>query len=108
MSNPYDPYFLLLYTYSDEYLEKRGLYRKEHVDLTTPLVEQGSLILGGATDNPPDRAVLCFQCPDRSVVEDFVRNDPYVRNGLVLDHEIRDWKVLVGTACRDPIDPENL
>lgn len=103
MPNPYDPWFMLVYTYSEDYPEKRASYRKAHVELAEEFVDKGYLVLGGALENPPDRAYLCFQCPDRSIVEDFVERDPYVGNHLVLTHEIRDWKVVVGTACADPI-----
>jgi len=33
---------------------------------------------------------------DRSVVEAFARNDPYVTNGLVTRWEVRPWAVVVG------------
>ena len=108
MRNSDDPYFLLIYDYSNDYLENRASYRKQHVELVEKIVEQGYLILAGALENPPDRAYLCFQCPDRSTVEDFVKHDPYVLNGLVLKHEIRDWKVVVGTACGNPVSSKNM
>lgn len=108
MSGSRDPWFMLIYAYSDDYLEKRTRYRKQHVQLAEELVEKGHIVLGGALEDPPDRAYICFQCPDRSVVEDFVERDPYVLNGLVRTHEIRDWKVVVGTACGNPISSRNL
>lgn len=108
MPNHNDPYFLLIYDYSDDYLEKRTSYRKQHFELVEKIIGKGYLLLGGALDNPPDRAYLCFQCPDRSTVEDFVKHDPYVLNGLVLNHEIRDWKVVVGTACSNPVSSTSL
>lgn len=108
MASSQNPYFLLIYNFSNDYLEKRPSYRKEHIELVEDLVEKGYLILGGAVENPADRAYLCFQCPDRSSVEDFVERDPYVSSGLVLKHEIRDWKVVVGTACTNPIKSTTL
>lgn len=108
MPNPSDPYFLLIYTFPDDYLERRGGYRKEHIELAEEFVEKGHLILGGALENPVDRACLCFQCPDRSIVEDFVKRDPYVSSGLIQDYEIRDWKVVVGTACDNPVHSRDL
>ena len=108
MANAVDPYFMLIYTYSDDYMDRRVGYRKQHIEMVEDFVEKGYLILGGATDSPPDGAYLCFQCPERSVVEDFVNRDPYVLNGLVLEHEIRDWKVVVGTACGNPVRSSDL
>jgi len=49
-----------------------------------------------------------FSAPNRSVVEDFVSRDPYVSAGLVREHEIREWKVLVGTACANPVRSADL
>lgn len=108
MPNSHDPYFLLTYSYSDDYLEKRASHRKQHFKQVEELVAKGYLILAGALEDPPDRAYLCFQCPDRSSVEDFVKRDPYVLNGLVMEHEIRDWKVVVGTACSNPVSSTKL
>jgi len=45
-----------------------------------------------------DGAALVFKADDRSVVEDFVRNDPYVKNGLITDWKIREWTVVTGSA----------
>jgi hypothetical protein len=43
-----------------------------------------------------DRALLVWQTDDRSVVEHFVRHDPYVANGLVRSWKIRQWNVVIG------------
>jgi len=37
-----------------------------------------------------------IRAPARAVVEDFVRDDPYVTNGLVTRWEIRPWAVVIG------------
>ena len=49
--------------------------------------------------DPADRALLVFRVPDRSIVEDFARNDPYVTNGLVARWEIRPWTVVIGNEA---------
>ena len=59
--------------------------------------------MGGAFSDPPDRALLLFRAPEKGVVEDFVRNDPYVVNGLVTRWEIRPWTVVVGTELADEL-----
>ena len=33
---------------------------------------------------------------DKSVIEDFVSKDPYIKNGLILKWEIREWNVAIG------------
>jgi hypothetical protein len=54
------------------------------------------LLLAGAFSNPPDRALLVFRAADPGPVEEFVRKDPYVINGLVKRWEVRPWTVVVG------------
>ena len=88
-------YFVLIYYVVDGYVERRMPYREEHLNLAREAQAQGNLILGGALAEPVDRALLVFRCPDRSVVEDFVSRDPYVRNGLVIRWEIRPWTVVI-------------
>jgi heme-degrading monooxygenase HmoA len=58
------------------------------------------LLLAGAFDDPVDRALLVFRVDDKSKVEEFARNDPYVVNGLVKKWEVRCWKVVVGNDQR--------
>ena len=52
--------------------------------------------------DPPDLALLVFRADDRGVAEEFVRQDPYVANGLVDRWEIRSWAVVVGGAEAAP------
>jgi hypothetical protein len=40
--------------------------------------------------------LLVFRVPDSSVVEDFVRADPYVSHGIVTRWEVRPWSVVIG------------
>jgi uncharacterized protein YciI len=42
-----------------------------------------------------DRAILVFRSPDAAAVEEFVRKDPYVGNGIVKRWEIRPWTVVI-------------
>jgi len=91
-------YYILLYEVVDDYVKKRAPFRDEHLRLANDTAEKGQLLLGGAFDNPVDGAALVFKADDRSVVEDFVRNDPYVKNGLITDWKIREWTVVTGSA----------
>jgi uncharacterized protein YciI len=51
--------------------------------------------------DPADRALLVFRAVERSAVEEFARNDPYVTSGLVTRWEVRSWAVVIGG---DPAD----
>jgi hypothetical protein len=54
------------------------------------------MLMGGAFADPVDGAALLFQADDPSVVEAFVRRDPYVANGVVTRWRIRPWTVVIG------------
>jgi uncharacterized protein len=89
-------YFLLLYDVVDDYLERRPPLREEHLGLATAAHERGELVMAGALDEPADGAVLVFRGDGPSAAEEFARNDPYVRNGLVTNWRVRAWNVVVG------------
>ena len=89
-------YYALLYYVVDDYISRRSTFRDEHLRLAREANHRGLLLLAGAFSEPVDRALLVFRCPDKSVVEDFVKKDPYVINGLVTRWEIRPWTVVLG------------
>jgi uncharacterized protein YciI len=90
------PYFVLSYELVNDYVNRRAPYRERHLQLAREAHQRGELILGGALSDPADRALLVFRVPQRSTVEEFAQNDPYVTNGLVLRWEIRPWTVVIG------------
>ena len=89
-------YWLLLYDLVDDYLERREALRSEHLGLAQAAHERGELVLAGAVPDPFDLAVLVFKSDDAVIVERFVGQDPYVREGLVKDWRIRQWNVVIG------------
>lgn len=101
-------YYLLIYTVVADYLEKRADHRSSHLNLVTDYMNKGSLLLGGAVDNPADKAYFCFHCQDANEVEEFVKKDPYFQNNIIASYEIRNWNVVTGTACKKPLLPSQL
>lgn len=89
--------FVLKYTYVGDILERRGPYRAAHLAHAQAAVNRGEMLLGGALD-PPDLAYIIFKTESKELVEQFVKDDPYVINGLVTAHDIRAWNVVVGSA----------
>jgi uncharacterized protein len=98
------PYFVLWYDVADDYMARRASLREEHLRLAREAHRRGELLLGGALSDPVDGALLVFSAPDRSVAEDFARNDPYVVRGLVTRWKVRPWNVVVGGEP-SPVDP---
>ena len=92
-------YLALTYNLVEDYLARRPAYRTEHLALAVAAHERGEMLLAGALDEPPDRALLIWAGPDRAPVERFVAADPYVREGLVRSWAIQPWKVVIGTAA---------
>jgi len=91
-------HYLLFYELVPDYLDRRGEYRAEHLDLARKANERGELVLAGALADPADRAVLLFEADSSAPAEAFARADPYVTNGLVTAWAVRPWTTVVGKA----------
>lgn len=89
-------YFALMYDLVDDIVNRRAQYREAHLRLARDYHARKQLVLAGALADPPDRALMVFNVADRSIVENFARNDPYVLNELVKRWEVRPWTVVVG------------
>lgn len=89
-------YYVLQYEYVENAVEKRAPFREAHLALARGALARGELLLGGALADPVDSALLVFRVDDLAVVERFVREDPYVRNGVVTRWRIRPWTVVIG------------
>ena len=53
-------------------------------------------IMGGALTDPTDSALLLFRSDGPEVAEEFAKNDPYVKNGLITEWHVRPWNVVIG------------
>lgn len=98
-------HFLLFYTTADDYLERRGDYRSDHLRLAWEYQERGDLVLAGALADPPDGAVLLFQGDTPAAAEEFAGRDPYVANGLITRWHVREWTTVIGDLAMTPIRP---
>ena len=98
-------HYLLMYDVAPDYLERRAIYRNQHLTLAWQAQERGELILGGALVDPVDGAVLLFEGDSPAVAEAFAAADPYVRNGLVTQWRVRSWATVVGAGASNAIRP---
>jgi uncharacterized protein len=94
-------YYALFYYVVDDFVARRAGFREEHLALVREAHRRGELLLAGAFTDPTDRALLVFRAADRVVAEDFARNDPYVKRGLVTRWEVRPWAVVIGNEPSD-------
>jgi len=83
--------YVLQYKYVPDVLEKRGPFREEHLQLAQtceaggPYTEMGQEIPGGAF----------FIFATEALAKEFSEKDPYVTNGIVIEHSIVEWNVVV-------------
>jgi len=98
-------HFLLFYDVAADFVERRAEYRNEHLRHAWDSSARGELILGGALTEPVDGAVLLFRADSASIVEEFAKDDPYVRNGLVTSWRVRSWMTVVGDLAATPVRP---
>jgi uncharacterized protein YciI len=96
-------HFLLIYDLADDYLERRGSLRAEHLAAAWAAADRGELILGGALEDPVDTAVLLFASDGPEAAEAFARADPYVTAGLVTKWRVRPWMTVAGDKATKPI-----
>jgi uncharacterized protein YciI len=88
-------FYALFYEVVDDFIARRTAYREEHLRLAREAHARGELLLAGALGDPTG-ALLVFSSSDATSAEAFARNDPYVKNGLVIRWKVRPWAVVVG------------
>ena len=96
-------HYLLIYHLAPDYLQRRGEFREKHLAMAWKACESGEMVLGGALQDPADRAVLLFEGDTPEAAETFAKNDPYVKNGLVEKWEVRPWMTVVGNDATSPL-----
>ncbi len=98
-------HYVLIYEYTPDYLERRGEFRDAHLKLAWTSHERGEFQLGGVLADPVDGALLWFKADTPAVIEEFVKADPYVQNGLVAKWRIRPWMTVAGAQADAPVYP---
>jgi uncharacterized protein YciI len=96
-------HFLLFYDVADDYVDRRGPFRAEHLSLVQKAHDRGELVMAGALADPADGAVLVFRGPSPQHAESFAQADPYVANGLVKKWRVRQWSTVVGDGAKFPV-----
>ena len=96
-------HYLLCYELAADYLERRGQFRTEHLQLAWAAQQRGEIIVAGALSDPADMALLMFQGETPDVAERFAKADPYVINGLVTGYRVRQWNTVIGDNASTPV-----
>ena len=90
--------YVLQYVYVENALEKRQPHRQAHLALINKEAEKGNVVLAGAVDNPPNGGLLILRNLTAEAIEQLVRQDPYVINGVVKYYSIKPYMAVVGDA----------
>lgn len=85
---------ILLYEYVEDMAERRGPYREDHLKRIKQQQQDGHVTLAGALGDPPHAGAIVFQDVDKSHIEAFIRDDPYVKAGLVTSQRIEPWRLV--------------
>jgi len=88
-------HYILFYSTVENFTEKRKPYREEHLSMVTKAYENGTIVMAGALAEPADGAVIVFKGESVEIAENFAKNDPYVKNGLITTWTVRQWNVVV-------------
>ena len=84
------PKYVLWGSYCENALEKRTPYRQDHLAGLAKLKEQGILItLGPTQDNTQVFGI--YEAESEETVRQFVENDPYWKNGIWTDYQVKEW-----------------
>lgn len=100
-------HYFLIYELSEDYLERRGEFRNDHLKLAWSAHESGDLVTGGALQNPADKAYLLFEGENDDAAKQFAEADPYVKNGLVKNWSVRPWMTVVGDMATNPVKADS-
>ena len=95
-------HFLLFYDVVDDYVDRRGPFRAEHLSLIQKAHGRGELVMAGALADPADGAVLVFRGPSPRPAESFAQADPYVSKGLVTRWRVAPWHTVAGQQASNP------
>jgi uncharacterized protein YciI len=85
---------VLFYEYVKDVLERRGPFRDAHLARINSERDAGRIVMAGALGDPPTGAAIVFADVSADAIEEFARDDPYVKAGLVKDWRIEPWNLV--------------
>jgi uncharacterized protein YciI len=89
-----DAHFLLLYTYVDDIVDRRGPYREAHLERIRAEKAAGRVVMAGALGTPPNGGAIVWHGVTPEDIEQFAAADPYVEAGLVSERRIEPWTLV--------------
>ena len=71
---------------------KRAPFRADHISLAGEYKSDGRIVMGGALADLSGASIVFRSKED---AEKFMTEDPYFKNGIVTDHQVLEWSVVV-------------
>ena len=88
--------YVLLYESADDVMSKAPVHYAAHVEWAEGFEARGELLSIGTFEDPQTQGSMAIFA-SREAAEEFVRDDPFVINGVVRSYEIREWnEILAG------------
>lgn len=87
---------VVFYTSAPNVLSKAPAHLPAHKERLDAFHDRGDLLLVGTFGDPQTEGSMAI-FTTREGAEEFVAGDPFVLNGVVAAHEIRDWHEAYGT-----------
>jgi uncharacterized protein YciI len=80
---------VLFYRSTPDVMAKAPIHFPAHKERVDAFHRRGDLLAVGTWADPREGSMAVFRT--RTAAEDFVKDDPFVKNGVVSSYEIRDW-----------------
>jgi len=88
---------VVFYYSAKDFMEKARLHFPAHKARLDAFHARGDLLAVGPWADPRDGAMAVFR--SRNAAEEFVKDDPFLRQGVVERYEIKEWnESLLGPA----------
>jgi uncharacterized protein YciI len=84
------PKYIMWGSYCSNVLEKRTPYRQEHLNGLVSQKEQGILITLGPTKDVT-KVFGIYDAQNEEIVKKLIESDPYWKNGIWTEYEIKEW-----------------
>jgi hypothetical protein len=98
-------HFALIYDMVENFVERRKPYRETHIQWINDAHARGLIVMAGPLGDPPDGGLIIFRADSPARVEEWVRGDIYVANGIVVGWKVRPWNLVIGA---EPAAPQAL
>jgi uncharacterized protein len=87
--------FVMLYHSADDVAHKAPAHFPAHLARIHEFRDRGEILSVGTFADPQGQGAMAI-FPTRESAEAFAAGDPFLLNGVIRDHEIREWNDILG------------